>query len=96
MALALTVYRGRAFYVGDTRVTLLKVPSPDSIKLRIGQNEEVVVGPNPQKYHLAPDVYIQSGLHITELKARVLITAPQHIPIQREAHYKGKTHASIH
>ncbi len=88
MALILGIREGRSFYLGDLKVSLEKIQTPQRVKVMIhgAINQVMTLGPN-NRTELIPGVYASVGTDSTIEMAKIVIEAPRHVKILRDNLY---------
>ncbi len=88
MALILGIREGRSFYLGDLKVSLEKIQTPQRVKVMIhgAINQVMTLGPN-NRTELIHGVYASIGTDSTIEMAKIVIEAPKRIKILRDSLY---------
>lgn len=87
MALVLAMQTGRAFYVDNTRVEIVRSPAPDTVQVKVvkpGMDQLFNLTDN-QRTEILPDVYAQLGLGSSVSMFKIVLEAPRSRRILRDS-----------
>lgn len=93
MALVLTVFKNRSFYIGDIQIKVVNIPDYKTMDVEVGEAGDPL-RLDDDYLELFPQVYIRSGHHPSATSSKVLISAPRSIVILRDTHYHNAQHRS--